>query len=114
MKISSNKKQSIFRAKQKRRSDVALFYSHKAKNSELPHHKRQSYIPHHRKAPHIKQKRPKSPRKRTVSGDVGRFLFSKATPQTRRGQGGDADAPYAEISQERMGVLSRRLWTEEI
>ena len=57
---------------------------------------------------------PLSPRKRTVSGDVGRFLFSKANPQTRRGQGGDADAPYAEISQERMGVLSWRLRTEEI
>lgn len=88
---------------------MALFYCHKAANSGLSHHKRQSYITHRRKAPHIKQKRPKSPRKRTVSGDVGRFLFSKANSQTRRGQGSDADAPYAEISQERMGVLSWRL-----
>jgi len=45
---------------------------------------------------------------------LGVFLFSKANPQTRRGQGSDADAPYAEISQERMGVLSWKLRTEEI
>ena len=62
---------------------MALFYCHKAANSGLSHHKRQSYISHRRKAPHIKQKRPKSPRKRTVSGDVGRFLFSKANLQNR-------------------------------
>ena len=37
---------------------------------------------------------------------LGFSVFSKANSQTRRGQGGDADAPYAEISQERMGVLS--------
>lgn len=87
----------------------------KASNRAFFTHKRQSYISHHRKAPHIKQKRPKSPRKRTVSGDVGRFsIFKSKSAKPGCGQGGDADAPYAEISQERMGVLSWRLRTEEI
>ena len=87
----------------------------KASNRAFFTHKRQSYISHHRKAPHIKQKRPKSPRKRTVSGDVGRFsIFKSKSAKPGCGQGGDADALYAEISQERMGVLSWRLRTEEI
>ena len=57
------------------------------------------------------QNRPESEQFREM---LGVFLFSKANLQTRRGQGGDADAPYAEISQERMGVLSWGLRTEEI
>jgi hypothetical protein len=57
------------------------------------------------------QNRPESEQFREM---LGVFLFSKANPQTRRGQGGDVDAPYAEISQERMSVLSWRLRAEEI
>ena len=81
----------------------------KASNRAFFTHKRQSYISHHRKAPHIKQKRPKSPRKRTVSGDVGRFsIFKSKSAKPGCGQGGDADGRnitrYAESAK---GAASR-------
>jgi hypothetical protein len=93
------------RVRQKDRRNTVLFCYPEATNSGFTE-VASNFTCHPVNAAHIEEKCPKSPRKRTAEERSRAFPRFGNKSTVRAVEGGVAYAPYAEIPQERVGVLS--------